>query len=83
LNSVGSHENGNVVAKWVQRQRFLRSLRIARISPDELNGQLAAGDKPLIVDLRSTVDVKLTPYALPGAVRLATEDVEHGRVELP
>jgi membrane protein DedA with SNARE-associated domain len=74
---------GYVVAKWIQRRRFLRSLRIARISPDELNGQLAAGDKPLIVNLRSAVDVKLTPYALPGAVRLATEDVERGRVELP
>ena len=63
---------GYVVAKWIQRQRFLRSLRIARISPDELSGQLATGDKPLIVDLRSAVDVGLTPYALPGAVRLAT-----------
>jgi hypothetical protein len=74
---------GYVVAEWIRRQRFLRSLRIARISPDELQGQLATGDKPLIVDLRSAVDVGLTPYALPGAVHLATEDVEHGRVELP
>jgi hypothetical protein len=74
---------GYVVAKWVQRQRFLRSLRIARISPEELSGQLATGDKPLIVDLRSAVDVGLTPYTVPGAVRLATEDVEQGRVELP
>jgi hypothetical protein len=74
---------GYVVVKWIQRQRFLRSLRIARISPDELKGQLDAGDKPLIVDLRSAVDVGLTRYALPGAVRLAAEDLEHGRVELP
>ena len=35
---------GYVVVKWVQRRRFLRSLRIARISPDELARQLAAGD---------------------------------------
>jgi membrane protein DedA with SNARE-associated domain len=74
---------GYVVAKWIQRQRFLRSLRIARISPDELKGQLATRAAPLIVDLRSAVDVGLTPYALPGAVRLAVEDLEHGRVELP
>ncbi len=74
---------GYVVVKWIQRQRFLRSLRIARILPDELNGQLATGNKPFIVDLRSAVDVRLTPYALPGAVRLATEDVEQGRVDLP
>ena len=74
---------GYVVGKFVQRRRFLRSLRIARISPDELGRQLAAGDKPLIVDLRSAVDVRLTPYALPGAIRLAVEDLEQGRVELP
>jgi membrane protein DedA with SNARE-associated domain len=74
---------GYVVVKWIQRQRFLRSLRIGRISPDELRGQLATGDKPLIVDLRSAVDVGLTPYVLPGAVRLVAEDLEHGRVELP
>jgi len=74
---------GYVVVKWIQRQRFLRSLRIARISADELQGQLAAGEKPLIVDLRSAVDVGLTPYALPGAIRLAAEDVEQGRVALP
>lgn len=74
---------GYVVGKFVQRRRFLRSLRIARISPDELGRQLAAGDKPLIVDLRSAVDVRLTPYALPGAIRLAVGDLEQGRVELP
>jgi membrane protein DedA with SNARE-associated domain len=74
---------GYVVGKFVQRRRFLRSLRIARISPDELGRQLAAGDKPLIVDLRSALDVKLTPYTLPGAIRLGVEDLEQGRVELP
>ena len=74
---------GYVVGKFVQRRRFLRSLRIARISPEELGRQLAAGAKPLIVDVRSPVDVKLTPYALPGAIRLAVEDLEQGRVELP
>ena len=52
---------GYVVGKFVQRQRFLRSLRIARISPDELRRQIVAGDKPLIVDLRSAVDMRLTP----------------------
>jgi hypothetical protein len=40
------------------------------------------GDEPLIVDLRSAVDVRLTPYALPCAIRLAVEDLEQGRVEL-
>jgi hypothetical protein len=74
---------GYVVGKFVQRRRFLRDLRIARISPEELGRRLATGDKPLIVDLRTPVDVRLTPYALPGAIRLAVEELEQGRVELP
>ena len=74
---------GHVVGKFVQRRRFLRSLRIARISPEELGRRLATGDKPIIVDLRTPVDVRLTPYALPGAIRLAVEELEQGRVELP
>src|SRR5262249_27786522 len=73
---------GYVVGKFVQRRRFLRSLRISRISPEELGRQLATGDKPLIIDLRTPVDVKLTPYALPGAIRLAVEELERARVEL-
>jgi membrane protein DedA with SNARE-associated domain len=74
---------GYVVVKWVQRQRFLRSLRIARISPDELKARLDTGEQPLIVDLRTTLDVKATPYAIPGAIRLAAEDLEHGDRQLP
>ena len=74
---------GYVAGKFVQRQRFLRSLRIGRISPDELRRQIVAGDTPLIVDVRSAVDMRLTPYALPGAIRLAVGDLEQGRVELP
>jgi hypothetical protein len=58
---------GYVVGKFFQRRRFLRSLRIARVSPDDLQRRLAAGDTPVIIDLRSAVDMKLTPYALPGA----------------
>lgn len=74
---------GYIAAKFVRRRRFLRSLRISRIVPDELGRLLAADDRPLVVDLRSAVDVRLTPYALPGAIRLAVEDLEQGRVELP
>jgi membrane protein DedA with SNARE-associated domain len=74
---------GYVVGKFVQRRRFLRSLRIARVSPEDLHRRLAAGDAPVIVDLRSLVDVTLEPFTLPGAIRLAVEDLEQGRVALP
>ena len=74
---------GYGVGKFFRRRRFLHSLRIARVSPDDLQRRLAAGDTPVIVDLRSALDVSLTPYTLPGAIRLAVEDIEQGRVALP
>lgn len=74
---------GYVVLKWIRRRRFLRSLRIARVSPEDLKARLDTGEKPLIVDLRTTLDVTAAPYAIPGAIRLAAEDLEHGPRELP
>jgi hypothetical protein len=74
---------GYVVLKWIGRRRFLRSLRIARVSPEDLKARLDTGENPLIVDLRTTLDVKAAPYAIPGAIRLAAEGLEHGTRELP
>jgi rhodanese-related sulfurtransferase len=53
------------------------------VSPEDLRARLDAGEKPLIVDLRTTLDVKAAPYSIPGAIRLAAEDLEHGTRELP
>ena len=53
--------------KFARRQRFLRHLRKARITSTELKRRLDAGDRPLIFDLRTTLDLEATPYAIPGA----------------
>jgi len=42
-----------VVSKWWQRRRFLKSLRMARISVDELYDLQQRGNRPVIVDVRS------------------------------
>ena len=39
--------------KYFQRQRLLRELRMARITVDELHQKQEAGEKPMILDLRS------------------------------
>jgi membrane protein DedA with SNARE-associated domain len=72
-----------VTAKWLRRQWFLRSLRTARITADELKHLLDAGQKPFIVDLRTPLDIATTPYAIPGAVRIAAEEVERHGLDLP
>jgi membrane protein DedA with SNARE-associated domain len=72
-----------VVAKWIQRRLFLRRLRIARISQAELRRQLDAGDPMVIVDLRTALDVAAAPFGIPGALRVAPEELERRHQEIP
>jgi len=69
--------------KYAQRRRFLRSLRIARITPEELKSELDAGADFVIVDLRHTIDHESEPRMLPGALRLPAEELEQRGAELP
>lgn len=52
---------------WFRRQRLLRQLRIARISPDELAALTAAGSAPVIIDARSLFEQDADPFIIPGA----------------
>lgn len=72
-----------VAVKYVQRHRFLRGLRVARITPEDLRRMLDAGDQVVIVDLRHALDVEAVPYAIPGALRMAPEELEQRRQEIP
>jgi membrane protein DedA with SNARE-associated domain len=72
-----------VLWKFIQRQRFLRRLRIARITPKELMDKLAAGETISIVDLRQPIDIEAFPQMIPGALRLAMEEIEDRHGEIP
>ena len=65
-----------LVFKYARRQRFLRHLRKARITPMELKRRLDAGDPLVIVDLRTTLDIEAAPYRIPGALRIAPETLQ-------
>ena len=68
--------------KFFQRQRFLRELRIARITPEELKRELDSGVPVQIVDLRHSFDFEANPTTIVGAVHLDPKDVEqhHDRI---
>jgi len=72
-----------VLIKYARRRRFLRLLRIARITADELKQKLDAGEEVVILDLRTALDVEAVPYAIPGALRVAADDIERRQSELP
>jgi membrane protein DedA with SNARE-associated domain len=69
--------------KFIQRRRFIRRLRIARITPKELMDKLTAGETISIVDLRQPMDIEAFPQMIPGALRIAMEEIEDRHGEIP
>jgi membrane protein DedA with SNARE-associated domain len=72
-----------VTWKYVTRRRFLRKLRIARITPEELKTRLDGGDDVTVVDVRDRLDFEAEPSIIPGALHLAPEELEARHVEIP
>ena len=65
-----------VLLKLVRRQLFLRELRIARITPEELKIRMDQGDQVVVVDLRHSSDVDASGVSIPGAIRIAVEEID-------
>ena len=69
--------------KWVERLRFYRSLRMARIDVNELYELMQSGAVPIIVDVRSSTAHALQPVSIPGAQHVPTEDIAKHIDRLP
>lgn len=78
--SLGIFVGGGLAAyilwKFFQRYRFLRALRIARITPEELKRKLDAGEDILLLDVRHPLEFQADPYMIPGALYLPLEELE-------
>jgi len=72
-----------VGVKVTRRQLFLRQLRIARISPEELQAKITAREPVFIVDLRHDLDVHAQPMMIRGAVHMTPADLEQGHATVP
>jgi len=72
-----------ITYKYFNRQLLLHELRIARITADELKQMLDNGRDVVIVDLRQSLDIDVDPYTIPGAVRVAVEELERRHHEIP
>jgi membrane protein DedA with SNARE-associated domain/rhodanese-related sulfurtransferase len=64
-----------MAARWVQRQLFIRSLRMSRITVDELRHLMADGKKILILDVRP-LDALTAGGIIPGAVAAHPTEIE-------
>ncbi|HMK86233.1 MAG TPA: rhodanese-like domain-containing protein, partial [Steroidobacteraceae bacterium] len=69
--------------KWWERARFLKVLRMARISPTELYELMQAGAEPIVVDVRSPTARSLEPRRIPGALHVPLSEVDRHLSHLP
>lgn len=74
---------GYITWKYYQRQRFLRELRIARITAQELKQKIDAGEALVVVDLRHRIDFEAEPEAIPGSLHVPSEELEQRHGEIP
>ena len=64
-----------VVVKWWQRARFLRTLRMARITAHELKELIDGGTPPLVLDVRTASAKQRHKTHIPGAIVTSADDV--------
>ncbi len=67
----------------LQRRRFMRDLRVARVTPEELKRKLDNGEAVAIIDLRHALAAKAEGVMLPGALRIPAEELEKRSHEIP
>jgi membrane protein DedA with SNARE-associated domain len=69
--------------KYIQRNRFLRQLSVARITPEELKQRLDSGEPLLILDMRDALELEAEPYTIPGAYHLPFEQLDANHHKIP
>jgi rhodanese-related sulfurtransferase len=74
---------GYVLYKWWERRRFYEELRMARMSVADLYALMEAGQRPIVVDVRSNTARTLQPRWIPGAIHVPVDDVARHIADLP
>ena len=65
-----------IVRKVIRGLRFMREFRLARITPEQLQEKLDAGDDILIIDVRRTRRSAQSLHGIPGALRIDPHYIE-------
>ena len=65
-----------VLFKWWQRHLFYKTLRMARISVNELRSLFDGEPKPVVFDVRTPAERTYEPRRIPGANTMAVADLD-------
>jgi membrane protein DedA with SNARE-associated domain len=80
---VGAALGSYIGWKYYQRRRFIRDLRVARITPQELMNMITTGCDVAVVDLRHALEVQTDSVKLPGAIWMTADQLEIRHDEIP
>jgi len=65
-----------VLVKWMQRASFLRRMRMARITVDELKAMLDRGEEPVVLDVRTRARQQLDQRRIPSAMVTHADEID-------
>jgi rhodanese-related sulfurtransferase len=72
-----------VAVRYWQRYRFQKTIRMLRITADELRALMQREETPFIVDLRGAQERIRDGRSIPGALALSLDDVDRTRDRFP
>src|SRR5262245_16142215 len=81
--AIGAALGAYIAWKYVQRRRFIRSLRMARITCEQLMTRMQSGEALVIFDLRNAEHVASDGLRIPGAVHIAPVELGRRHGEIP
>ena len=65
-----------LLGRWIERQLFIRRLRMDRISVGELANMIDSGKSPVILDVRAS-EARLRDGIIPGAIAAHPSEIEN------
>lgn len=74
---------GYIGWKYYQRRRFIRELRVDRVTPEQLRKMMETGEDIVVVDLRRSLEVEHDNEKLPGAIWIDLDDLDSREHEIP
>jgi membrane protein DedA with SNARE-associated domain len=72
-----------VLWKFFQWERFMRQMRLARITPEELKQKIDNDENPFILDVRNAMEFEAMPQVIPGALHRPYEKLHKHPLDIP
>ena len=74
---------GYFALKIYHRRKFVKSLSMRKLTPDEVYQRIKNEEDIHIIDLRHDYDVEALPHLLPDALRVPMEAIEQHKNSIP